>query len=111
MGEHQEGKRNTPSSFCSFVARAREATPVDETLWEGEVSALSPAQSIFSKRPPLRGSEPLFTGAANLDLTTPFRLEHLRRRDTTSRVGIEDRVDDISTPGLEWNSVSRFDSR
>jgi hypothetical protein len=38
---------------------------------------------------------------ADLDLTAPLRFEHLRGGDATTRIRIEDGVDDVSTARLQ----------
>ena len=45
-------------------------------------------------------SETLLTSPTELDLPPPLGLQDLTGRDATGRVGIEDGVDDIATPGL-----------
>lgn len=45
-------------------------------------------------------SEALLAGLAKLNLATPFRLEDLRCGDASTRIRVEDGVDDISTPRL-----------
>lgn len=41
-----------------------------------------------------------FARLAQLDLTNPFRLEHLRCSYSSAGVGIKYRIDDVATPGL-----------
>ena len=45
-------------------------------------------------------SETLLASPTELDLPPPLGLQDLTGRDATGRVGIEDGVDDITTPGL-----------
>lgn len=52
---------------------------------------LSPSLSLL---------EALFAGFTQLNLTAPFRLENLRRSNTTAWIGIQDGIDDIATPSL-----------
>lgn len=50
-----------------------------------------------------RVSQPFLAGLADLYFAAPLRLEHLGRRDSAGRVGIEYRVYDIPAAGLsQW---------
>jgi hypothetical protein len=42
-----------------------------------------------------------FACLAQLDLTNPFRLEHLRCSYSSAGVGVKYGVDDVATPGLK----------
>jgi hypothetical protein len=46
-------------------------------------------------------SKTLFTCLAQLYLAAPFRFEHLRSCNTTSRIGIKDRIDNVTAACLK----------
>ena len=49
----------------------------------------------------------LFACGADFDLAAPFRLQDLGCSDTSARIGIEDRIDDVSTSRLKGSVSSR----
>lgn len=54
--------------------------------------------------------ESFFARLAHFDSLSPFRVEHLVRTDATAGVGVQDRIDHITTPRLEINVSIVFEA-
>jgi hypothetical protein len=52
----------------------------------------------------------LFASCADFDLAAPFRLQNLGRCDTSARIGVENRIDNVSTTCLEDALVQEYDT-
>lgn len=89
MGEcsAKEQQPNENTNSFSHYAHADQRSSVNKSVFLQEKSS-----------GPLK---PFLSRSTNFDLATPFRLEDLRGRNTTSRIGIKYRIDNVAAARLE----------